>query len=416
MQNNKVAITGIGLITPAGHNVKDLWSSIIEGKSGIGPITRFDAANFPTRIAAEIHDFDPGNYLPRKEARRMDLVVQYACAAALSALADAQMATTNLGESCGVWVGSGIGGMATIESNHQALLNKGWSGINPFFIPMIIPNMSAGQIAIMTGAQGPCGCTVSACATGANSIGEAMRLIERGDVDVMLAGGSDASITPLSIGGFCAMKAMSTANDDLAKASRPFDLRRDGFVMGEGACVLVLENMEKAKSRGAHIYAELAGYGLSCDAFNVVQPEPSGIGAAKAMQMAIKDAGITSNQIDYINAHGTGTPANDQMETQAIKTVFGDHSTKLAISSTKPVTGHMLGAAGAVELAITVLAMVNGVIPPTMNLDIPDPGCDLDYTPNKAAERDITAALSNSLGFGGHNVALVVKKVETVDA
>ncbi|MGE5380924.1 MAG: beta-ketoacyl-ACP synthase II [Methylocystaceae bacterium] len=410
MKKIRVAITGIGLITPVGRRIEEFWQHIVQGQSGIGLITRFDASTFPTRIAAEIHDFDPGQYLPRKEARRMDPSVQYACAAALSALEDAKVATADLGERCGVWVGSGIGGMATIESNHQALLNKGWNGINPFFIPMIIPNMAAGQIAILTGAQGPCGCTVSACATGANSIGEAMRLIERGDVDMMLAGGTDASVTPLGIGGFCAMKAMSTANDEMVGASRPFDLHRDGFVMGEGSCILVLENMDKARERGARIYAELAGYGMSCDAFNVVQPESSGVGAARAMQLAISDAGLTPGQIGYINAHGTGTPANDAMETKAIKILFGDDSSKLAVSSTKPVTGHMLGAAGAVELAVSVLALVNQTVPPTMNLNTPDPECDLDYTPNQAAKRGINAVLSNSLGFGGHNVALVVKK------
>jgi len=407
------AITGIGLITPAGNTIDEFWRRVVVGESGIGAITRFDASTFPTRIAAQINDFEASNYLPRKEARRMDLVVQYACAAALSALDDAGVALSNLGERCGVWVGSGIGGLTAIESNHQSLLARGWSGINPFFIPMIISNMAAGQVAILTGAEGPCGCTVSACATGANCIGEAMRLIERGDVDMMLAGGTDAAITPLGIGGFCAMKAMSTANEELAQASRPFDLHRDGFVMGEGAGVLVLENLTKARERGAHIYAELAGYGMSCDAFNVVQPEPSGKGAARAMQLALKDAGIALAQIGYINAHGTGTPANDQMETQAIKNAFGEYSSQVAISSTKPVTGHMLGAAGAVELAIAALVLSNGIVPPTLNLNTADPGCDLNYTPNHSVKCEIEAALSNSLGFGGHNVALVVKKEAT---
>ncbi|ABI69146.1 beta-ketoacyl-ACP synthase II [Syntrophomonas wolfei] len=412
MTARRVVITGLGMISPIGNNKKDFWTSLIEGRGGIGHIDRFDASDFPTRIAAQVKDFNVQDYIPRKDARRMDLFVQYACSAARIAVEDAGLQLT-AGEAprVGVWIGSGIGGIQTFEEQHAKMLQKGVNGLSPFFIPMMISNMAAGQVAIMLGARGPNGCTVTACASGSNSLGEALQLIRLGKADVMIAGGSEASITPVAVGGFCAMKALSTANEDPARACRPFDIKRDGFIMGEGAAILVLEEMEHALRRGARIYAELVGYGASADAVHMVQPDIEGRGAALAFSMALADAGIKPEEVDYINAHGTGTELNDQVETRAIKSVFAEHSYQMMVSSTKPYTGHMLGAAGAIELIASVLSLVNNTVPPTLNLEEPDPICDLDYVPGKARQKELKVVLSDSLGFGGHNAALVIRKI-----
>lgn len=412
MPERRVVITGLGVVSPVGSGKDEFWSNLLAGKSGIGLIDRFDVSQYPTRIAAQVPDFDVQKYIPRKDARRMDLFVQYACAAAKQAVEDAGLNFAVLDtQRVGVWIGSGIGGIETLEQQHNMLLKRGVSGVNPFFIPMMIANMASGQVSILFGVHGPNGCTVTACASGTNSIGEALGFIRRGEAEVMITGGAEAAITPISIAGFCAAKALSSRNDEPGKACRPFDADRGGFVMGEGSGVVILEEMEHAKKRGAHIYAELIGYGASGDAVHVVQPDPDGKGAALAFKNALIDAGIGPEQVDYINAHGTGTDLNDQMETKAIKAVFGPHAYKLSVSSIKAATGHMLGAAGAVELIATVLAMQNSIIPPTLNLETPDPDCDLDYTPLVAKSRDISVALSDSLGFGGHNAALVVRKV-----
>lgn len=412
MPERRVVITGLGVVSPVGSDKNEFWSNLLAGKSGIGLIDRFDVSQYPTRIAAQVPDFDVQKYIPRKDARRMDLFVQYACAAAKQAVEDAGLDFTVVDQQrVGVWIGSGIGGIETLEQQHNMLLKRGVSGVNPFFIPMMIANMASGQVSILFGVHGPNGCTVTACASGTNSIGEALGFIRRGEAEVMITGGAEAAITPISIAGFCAAKALSTQNDDPAKACRPFDAERGGFVMGEGSGVVILEELEHAQKRGAHIYAELIGYGASGDAVHVVQPDPDGKGAALAFKNALVDAGIEPEQVDYINAHGTGTDLNDQMETKAIKAVFGPHAYKLSVSSIKAATGHMLGAAGAVELIATVLTLQNGIIPPTLNLENPDPECDLDYTPLVAKSRDISVALSDSLGFGGHNAALLVRKV-----
>jgi 3-oxoacyl-[acyl-carrier-protein] synthase II len=411
MPERKVVITGMGIISPLGNTKDEFWNNLLQGKTGIGLIDRFDTTLFPTKIAAQVNNFTPQDYIPRREARRMDPFVQYACAAAKTALEDAnlQISSTNA-ERIGVWVGSGIGGIQTLEKTHSAYLEKGAGGISPFFIPMMIANMAAGQISIMSGAKGPNACTVSACATGTHSIGDAFHMIRNNKADVMIAGGTEASITPLAIGGFCSMKAMSTWNDNPSKACRPFDAERNGFVMGEGAGIVILEELEHALARGAKIYAELIGYGASADASHIVQPDIEGTGPALAFNMAIEEANIKPEEVDYINAHGTGTSLNDKVETTAIKKVFGAHSNDLVVTSTKAATGHMLGAAGAVELIATTLAMVNNTIPPTLNLETPDPDCDLNYNPGQVLQREIKVALSDSLGFGGHNAALIIKK------
>lgn len=412
MPERRVVITGLGVISPVGNDKNEFWNNLLAGKSGIGLIDRFDVSQFPTRIAAQVQNFDVQKYIPRKDARRMDLFVQYACAAAKQAVEDAALDFTAVDrQRVGVWIGSGIGGIDTLEQQHNMLLKRGVSGVNPFFIPMMIANMASGQVSILFGVHGPNGCTVTACASGTNSIGEALGFIRRGEAEVMITGGAEAAITPISIAGFCAAKALSSRNDEPDKACRPFDAERSGFVMGEGSGVLILEEMEHAKARGAHIYAELIGYGASGDAVHVVQPDPDGNGAALAFKNALVDAAIEPEQVDYINAHGTGTDLNDQMETKAIKKVFGSHAYKLSVSSIKAATGHMLGAAGAVELIATVLALQNNIIPPTLNLENPDPDCDLDYTPLVAKPRQLSVALSDSLGFGGHNAALLVRKV-----
>lgn len=411
MPRRRVVISGLGMISAIGNNKQDFWNNLINGCSGITTIDRFDASSFATQIAAQVRDFNSQDYISRTEARRMDLFVQYACAAARIAVEDAGLCINqDDNHQVGVWVGSGIGGLETFEKQHASMLKKGVAGINPFFVPMYIANMAAGQVSIMLGARGPSGCTITACASATNSIGEAFHLIQSGKAEVMIAGGTEAPITPMGVGGFCAMKAMSTHNDEPHKACRPFDLNRDGFVMGEGAGILVLEEMEHALKRGASIYAELAGYGASSDAYHMVQPDLPGEGAALAFKMAVADAGIDPAEVDYINAHGTGTPLNDAMETNAIKSVFGAHSYNLLVSSTKAVTGHMLGAAGAIELIATTLAVVNDLVPPTINLETPDPACDLDYVPGQARKKKINVAISDSLGFGGHNAALVVRK------
>jgi 3-oxoacyl-[acyl-carrier-protein] synthase II len=411
MKQRRVVVTGLGVISPVGNDIATFWDSLVEGKSGIRPIEQFDVSNYPTRIAAQVMDFSPGDYINRKDSRRMDRFVQFACAAARMALEDSKLAIKSENAfRIGVWVGSGIGGLETMEKQHEVLLNKGAGGVSPFLIPMMIANMASGQISIMSGAKGPNGCTVTACATGTNSVGEAFRFIQRGDADAMITGGAEASITPLGISGFCSMKAMSTRNDNPTAASRPFDLNRDGFVMGEGSAILVLEELEHALQRGARVYAEIAGYGATADAFHVVQPDSEGEGAARAFAMALEDAGVLSQEVDYINAHGTSTDINDAMETRAIKRVWGDYASRVAISSTKGVTGHMLGAAGAIELMAAVLACQYDIIPPTINYETPDPLCDLDYVPNQARRKNVNIAVSDSLGFGGHNAALVVRK------
>lgn len=409
----RVAITGLGVISPAGQDKDTFWNNVVQGKSGISAIERFDASPYPARIAGQLQSFKAEDYIPHKDARRMDRFVQYACAAARLAVEDAQLKSDNLqSDTTGVWVGSGIGGIETFEKQHQNLFQKGPGMVNPFFIPMFIPNMAAGQIAIMLGAKGPNGCTVTACATGTNSIGEAFQTIKHGRADIMITGGTEASITPMSIAGFCAMKALSTLNDNPTGACRPFALDRQGFVMGEGAGIVILEEMEHALNRGANIYAELVGYGASADAVHMVQPDEEGYGASLAIKMALKEAGIKPSEIDYINAHGTGTKLNDMAETRAIKSVFGADAAELCISSIKPITGHMLGAAGAAELIASVLAMLNNTVPPTINLEQPDPECDLDYVPGSAREKNVQYALSDSLGFGGHNAALVIRRYD----
>jgi 3-oxoacyl-[acyl-carrier-protein] synthase II len=407
----RVVITGMGAITPIGHGREPFWQALLAGRSGAGPITAFDTTGFATRIAAEVRDFRIEDYLDRREARHMDRFTQFAVAAARQAVTDAGLSLADEDMTrIGTWIGSGIGGMQTLEDQHRVLLEKGPSRVSPFFIPMLIANMAAGQVSITFGTKGPVGGPVTACATSTNAIGDAFRMIQHGDADVMLAGGTEASITPLSVAGFIAARAMTTNNDDPQGASRPFDLHRDGFVMGEGAGVLVLEALDHALARGARIFAEVVGYGLTGDAFHVVQPAPDADGASRAMANAISDGGLQVTDIDYINAHGTSTPMNDKLETVAIKRVFGEHAQRLAISSTKSETGHLLGASGAVELIATALAIATGEVPPTINLTDPDPECDLDYVPNQARRMPVRAAISNSFGFGGHNACVALKE------
>ncbi len=411
----RVVVTGVGVLSPIGNDRETFWNRLIRGESGIGPVTRFDPSNFPTQIAGEVKDFDPLDYMERKEARRMDRFVQFAVAATKMALQDAALDMEKEDPNrVGVYIGSGIGGLATWEEQHKVLLNKGPRRVSPFFIPMMIANMAAGQVSIMTGAKGPTSAAISACATGTHSIGDAFKIIQRGDADVMIAGGAEATITPMAFAGFCAARAMSTRNEEPQKASRPFDKERDGFVMGEGAGVLILESLEHAEKRGASIIAELAGYGMSSDAHHLTAPAPEGEGACRAMQQAMKDAGLSPEEIDYINAHGTSTDLNDKFETMAIKNAFGEHAQRLAVSSNKSMIGHLLGAAGGVEAIATALTVKTGMIPPTINLETPDPECDLDYVPNQARESKVRAALSNSLGFGGHNATLLFKSYEGV--
>lgn len=408
---NRVVVTGMGAITPVGLSVPAFWESLIAGRSGVGRITRFDPANFEVQIGAEVKDFEPTNYIDRKEARRMDRFTQFAVAAAREAVADSGLALENEDpERIGVIIGSGIGGMETFTDQFHVLVEKGPRRVSPFFIPMMIANMAAGQLAILIGAKGPNMTTVTACASANSAIGEAFHTIQRGGADIMLTGGSEAAFVPIAIAGFAAMKAMSERNDDPEKASRPFDAQRDGFVMGEGSAMLVLESLEHALARGARIYAEVAGYGTTADAHHITEPAPEGDGGRRSMILALRDAGLEPWAVDYINAHGTSTPKGDVLETIAIKRVFGDHAYKLAVSSTKSMTGHLLGAAGAIEAVASIKAIQEGIIPPTINYEFPDPECDLDYVPNVARKREVNVALSNSFGFGGQNATLVFKK------
>lgn len=412
MVERRVVVTGLGTISPNGNDVEIMWDNVVSGTSGIDVLTRVDHSELSASAAAEVKDFDPTNFIDKKDARKMDLFTQYAVAAARMAVNDAELTIDeNNADRVGVWVGSGIGGMATLEDQHTKLMEKGPRRISPFFVPMMIPDMAAGQVSIQLGAKGINSCTTTACASGANSIGDAYKAIERGDADYMIAGGTEAPITKLAFAGFSSMKALST-NDDPKKASRPFDKDRDGFVMGEGAGILVLETLESALDRGAHIYGEIVGYAATGDAYHITAPAENGEGAARAMQQAVQDAGISFKDVDYINAHGTSTELNDKYETQAIKDVFGDHARKLAVTSTKGVTGHLLGAAGGVESVISVKAIDDGIIPPTVNYETPDPDCDLDYVPNEPRKQDVNIVLSNSLGFGGHNATLIFKKYQ----
>ncbi len=404
----RVVVTGIGLITPLGLDRQTTWEGLIEGRSGIDYISLFDAEGFVTRIAAEVDDFDAAASLGRKESRRLDRFAQFACVATVEALEDAgiEMAAEDA-DRVGVLIGSGVGGIITITEQHEILLNKGPKRVSPFLVPMMLGDMASGQVSMMIGAKGPNFATVSACATGTDSIGEALEMIRRGRADVIIAGGTEAAICPIGIAGFNSCMALSTRNDDPQAASRPFDLGRDGFVLGEGAGLLVLESLEHAEKRGATVMAELVGYGASSDAHHVTQPHPEGEGAARAMKWALADAEMAPEKVDYINAHGTSTQMNDKFETIAMKKMFGDHAYDLTVSSTKSMTGHLLGAAGGIEAGFSVLSIMEGVIPPTINIDEPDPDCDLNYTPNTAARQTVDVAMSNSLGFGGHNASLV---------
>jgi len=408
----RVVITGLGVVSPVGIGADRFWNSLMEGRSGVRRITAFDPSALPTQIAAEVPDFDPTAFMERKEARRNDRFVQFAYAASRMALEDAALAITraNAGR-VGVLIGSGIGGAITWEEQHRILETRGPGRVSPFFIPMIIMNMAAGVVSILTGAKGPNSCVVTACATGGNAIGDAMRLIQRGDADAMIAGGTEAAITVLSVAGFCAMKAMSTRNGDPARAARPFDAERDGFVMGEGAGVVILEALETAERRGARMYAELVGYGVSADAYHITQPDPEADGASRSMRNALSDAHLPPEAIEYINAHGTSTPYNDRTETLAIKKVFGPHARRVPVSSTKSMTGHLLGAAGGVQFHASEQPLERGTLPPTINYEHPDPECDLDYVPNVPREARITTAMSNAFGFGGHNAILIVQRM-----
>jgi 3-oxoacyl-[acyl-carrier-protein] synthase II len=410
----RVVVTGLGAITPVGNDVAATWRGLLAGESGAGPITKFDASTFAVRFACEVKGFDPLAYMDRKEAKRADQYSQYAIAGATQAMTDAGLGelTGDLSERTGVILGSGIGGLKSFEEQHDQYRERGASKISPFFIPMFIADIAAGLVSMRFHARGPNYATVSACSTGAHAIGEAFRTIQYGDADVMISGGTEATVTPMAIGGFANMKALSERNESPATASRPFDLTRDGFVMGEGCGVVVLEELEHARARGARIYCELVGYGATADAHHLTAPAPDGEGAQRAMRRALRDAGLTTADIQYINAHGTSTPAGDLAETSAIEKVFGAHTAGLNVSSTKSATGHMLGAAGAVEFIITTLAVRDGVAPPTINYATPDPAITLNITPNTAVKREMTAALSNNFGFGGHNVTLAVRKWE----
>jgi len=411
MEMKRVVVTGIGAVTPVGNTAEEFWAALIAGKSGIGPITRFDTTGFPTRIAGEVRGFEPLKYIDKKDDRKFDPFLKYAIACAVMAVEDAGLKVDTVdGARFGVLVGSGIGGIGTLLESHVTLLEKGIDRVSPFFVPMLIINMASGLISMRFGAKGPNSSVVTACATGNHAIGDAMKIIQRGDADVMIAGGAEAIILPLTIAGFCQMKAMSTRNDEPTKASRPFDADRDGFVCGEGGGLLVLESLEHAVGRDARIYAEVVGYGMTGDAHHMTAPDPEGDGAARAMGAALRDAGLGASAVGYINAHGTSTPYNDKFETLAIKRVFGEHARKLAVSSTKSMTGHLLGAAGGIEAIATALAIHHGILPPTMNYEKPDPDCDLDYIPNQARKQDVEVALSNAFGFGGTNATLVFQK------
>jgi 3-oxoacyl-[acyl-carrier-protein] synthase II len=417
--NRRVVVTGLGLVTPVGNSVETTWSALMEGKSGADYIRKFDAEKFSVRIACEVKGFDPLTFIPKKEARKMGAFIHYAIAASIEAVADSGFKLTETGrfpdgvaENVGTYISSGIGDFWAIEREHSKLLNEGPDRVSPFFIVSAIVNLAAGQVSIRFGAKGPNSATATACSAGAHAIGDSFRMIQRGDADVMICGGAESAITPMSVAGFASMRALSTRNDDPQHASRPFELNRDGFVIGEGAGILILEELEMAKRRGARIYAEVVGYGMSADAFHLTMPDETGSGAIRVMQKALKDAGVKPEQVDYINAHGTSTPYNDKFETLAIKRTFGEHAYKLAVSSTKSMTGHLLGAAGGAEGVFSVLAIHRNVLPPTINYITPDPDCDLDYVPNQPREARVEYALSNSFGFGGTNAALLFRRYE----
>ena len=415
----RVVVTGLGLITPVGNSVESTWSALMNGQSGVDFIKKFDTEKFSVKFAAEVKDFDPLKFIPKKEARKMGAFIHYAIAAAVEAMADSGLTLNEAGrfpdevaEQAGTYISSGIGDFWAIEREHSKLLNEGPDRVSPFFIVSAIVNLAAGQVSIRYGAKGPNSATATACAAGAHAIGDSFKIIQRGDADVMICGGAESAITPMSVAGFASMRALSTRNDDPLHASRPFERDRDGFVIGEGAGIMILEELEFAKRRGARIYAELVGYGMTADAFHLTMPDETGSGAIRAMTKTIKDAGIAPEQVGYINAHGTSTPYNDKFETLAIKKTFGDHAYKLAVSSTKSMTGHLLGAAGGIESVFSVLALHRKVLPPTINYVNPDPDCDLDYVPNVPREAEVEYALSNSFGFGGTNAALLFKRYD----
>ncbi len=407
----RVVVTGMGAITPVGTGAEQFWEALLAGKSGVRLIDRFDVSEYPTKIAGLVTDFNSEDYIDKRDARRMDRFVQFAVSAATMAMTKARLAVTEeLASRIGVYIGSGIGGLQTLEDQHRILLERGPKRVSPFFIPMMIGDMASGQVSIRFGAKGPNSAPVSACATGSNAIGDAYKIIERGAADVMICGGTESTITPLSLAGFCAAKALSERNDEPERASRPFDALREGFVMGEGAGILILEELQFAKARGATILAEVVGYGMSGDAYHFVQPAPEGAGAARAMRAALHDADVEPNQIDYVNAHGTSTPIGDEVETIAIHHVFGQHAPNMPVSSTKSMTGHLLGAAGAIEAIACIMALRDQIVPPTINYENPDASCDLDYVPNTARHQKLTHVMSNSFGFGGHNATLIFKK------
>jgi 3-oxoacyl-[acyl-carrier-protein] synthase II len=407
----RIVITGIGIVSPLGNTRQESWDAVLAGKSGIGPITRFDATNFKARIAGEVKNFDPTKFIEKKEIKKMDRFIQYAIAATDEALADSGLKITpENADNIGVIVGAGMGGLDTISINDQTCLQKGPNRVSTFFIPSCIINLAPGQISIRTGAKGPNFSPVSACATGTHSVGEAYHIIKRGEADAIISGGAESTITPVAVAGFSNMTTLSTRNDAPEKASRPFDAERDGFVMGEGAGILILEELEHAKKRGARIYAEIIGFGMNSDAYHIAAPMPDGSAAAKCMQLALKSAGIQPEDVDYINAHGTSTSANDAMETAGIKLAFGEHARKLMISSTKSMTGHLLGAAGAVETAFTALSLHEQIVPPTINYEYPDPDCDLDYVPNQARKAKVRIGISNSFGFGSTNACVALRR------
>lgn len=411
LQLHRVVVTGLGAVTPIGNTLEAYWEGLMTGRNGIGPITHFDASHHACRFAGEVKDFDPHEYVDRKEAKRMDRFAQFAIAASKQAVDDAQLVINDLNaDRVGVLIGTGIGGLKVLEDQQEIYLTKGPSRCSPFMIPMMIANMAAGLTAIQLGAKGPNNCTVTACAAGSNAVGEAFRLVQRGYADAMICGGTEAAVTPLGLAGFASARALSTRNDDPATASRPFDKDRDGFVMGEGAGILLLETLESAQARGAKIYAEIVGYAMTCDAYHMTAPVPEGLGATRAIELAMQDGGIAPTEVDYINAHGTSTAANDVTETKAIKKALGAHAYKVAISSTKSMTGHLLGGSGGIEAVATVKAIAHDRIPPTLNLQNPDPECDLDYVPGQSRELKVNVALSNSFGFGGHNVTLAFRK------
>jgi 3-oxoacyl-[acyl-carrier-protein] synthase II len=406
----RVVVTGLGAITPIGGTADEFWNNALAGVSGAGPITLFDPSRHDVRFAAEVKGFDPTAYGEKKEVKKMDRFSQFALGAATMAVADSGLDIAQVGERAGVLIGSGIGGIQTLEDQHTVIMEKGPGRVSPFFVPMMIVNMATGLVSMRFGAKGPSNATVTACASGANAIGDAFRIIQYGDADVMIAGGAEAPISPISVGGFGSMRALSTRNDAPQKASRPFEKDRDGFVIGEGAGVIVLEEREHALRRGARIHCEVVGYGMTSDAHHMTAPSPDHEGAGRAMTAVMRDAGLAPEDVDYVNAHGTSTPLNDRFETVAIKRVFGEHAKKLAVSSTKSMTGHLLGAAGGIEFVILALVHREGKIPPTINYETPDPECDLDYVPNKAREANVEVAISNSFGFGGHNVTLATRK------